>query len=609
MYEYNKLEEAEAVVVNTMKFLFLIGMNGDDSAKDLIYGTDEKPSFVVFDEAHMLPELTFQYSNRGAVSIRKVSRILNKSVFNAYSLCKNSKNLKNSKLMKTLDKQRKKLMDMKIELEELYDVCKKYGEDNTNTMILLTVAMLQDKDSYEAHLYKQILNILKKIYKTYDLLEQAKISKEMSGLKKTLKKEDRRRKLEALLDEDWPYLQRKAGWIKELLSNYQQLNELNKNWRYYIALSPVELLPSIGRGTFNAKPIRETVKRCPVLFGSGTLRNYIIGQIQYFTEQSNINKPLLIEATGGGSPFDIGICQDWYGGFPNSSKLQNILGLLGIDVMWDAQNSSGKTRKEVYDGITSRSYFNKPGMLASIVPSSFSNDGPVFWVKDYFLSRLRHYAFINGDNSVDIKDFNVIEDEIWDAVSETLRRFIEGVEYQGKKYSAEDGGILILCTSYAQIEFLRELFKKKADDRFFMGKELFWWQASLSNEAESFTERFSKQARGILFGTERFWTGLDLENEECRGVIIFKLPFMSHSDTFLNIVTNAMTGGYWDASNAGSNLNKLIMSWRTFQGIGRLIRNKNDWGFLSILDERFYKGQYAETLQINLKTLYNIMEV
>jgi ATP-dependent DNA helicase DinG len=109
------------------------------------------------------------------------------------------------------------------------------------------------------------------------------------------------------------------------------------------------------------------------------------------------------------------------------------------------------------------------------------------------------------------------------------------------------------------------------------------------------TRQFRQRDRAVLFGLKSFWEGVDVTGEALSLVVIDKLPFDPPDDPVNEARVSAMkqAGENWFGGYA---LPMAIL--RLKQGIGRLLRTKDDRGVMAILDKRLYTKSYgAETLR------------
>jgi ATP-dependent DNA helicase DinG len=105
-------------------------------------------------------------------------------------------------------------------------------------------------------------------------------------------------------------------------------------------------------------------------------------------------------------------------------------------------------------------------------------------------------------------------------------------------------------------------------------------------------EEFRNQGNAVLFATQSFWEGVDVTGQALSCVIIDKLPFASPSDPLLaaRIDRIRRQGGnpFMDYQ-----LPAAVIALK--QGLGRLIRSKDDYGILAVLDSRLHTKRYGKT--------------
>lgn len=107
-------------------------------------------------------------------------------------------------------------------------------------------------------------------------------------------------------------------------------------------------------------------------------------------------------------------------------------------------------------------------------------------------------------------------------------------------------------------------------------------------------EWFRETPSAVLFGTASFWEGVSIEGEQLSCVIIDRIPFQVPDDPVYEAQCEALKSrgeGSWFADLA---LPHAIM--RLKQGVGRLIRHRNDRGLVAILDPRLTRKQYGRAI-------------
>ena len=101
----------------------------------------------------------------------------------------------------------------------------------------------------------------------------------------------------------------------------------------------------------------------------------------------------------------------------------------------------------------------------------------------------------------------------------------------------------------------------------------------------------------IIFGLDSFAEGLDLPGEACVHVIIVKLPF-SMPDNPIEKTQNR-----WIEKRGGNPFIEVTVpeaGIKLIQAVGRLIRTENDYGRVTILDNRIQTQRYGKQLLANL---------
>jgi len=169
-----------------------------------------------------------------------------------------------------------------------------------------------------------------------------------------------------------------------------------------------------------------------------------------------------------------------------------------------------------------------------------------------------------------------------DAIGERVFEFL----------TLSDGRAFVLFTSYKLLRKTAETLKGRCEEK--------GWRVFVQGEGmprRRMLTEFAKHGRGVLFGTESFWTGVDVPGEALSNVIITRLPFAvpDHPMTAARLEKIEADGGnpFMEYS-----VPEAVLKLR--QGVGRLIRRASDKGMIVVLDNRVLTKRYG---RIFLKAL------
>jgi len=149
-----------------------------------------------------------------------------------------------------------------------------------------------------------------------------------------------------------------------------------------------------------------------------------------------------------------------------------------------------------------------------------------------------------------------------------------------------NGRAFVLFTSYKTMMSLAQRMESELDRTY-----TFMVQGQGSSRTRML-ERFKKSANGVLFGTDSFWTGVDVPGEALSNVIITRLPFAVPDHPLIEAKLEYIEGNGGDPFTEYS-LPEAILKLR--QGVGRLIRTKTDQGIVVILDNRILSRSYGQS--------------
>jgi len=150
-----------------------------------------------------------------------------------------------------------------------------------------------------------------------------------------------------------------------------------------------------------------------------------------------------------------------------------------------------------------------------------------------------------------------------------------------KILNVTNGRAFVLATSNASMNALYELVSSRVRFPCFL-------QGTMSKSG--LLESFRETQNAVLFATQSFWQGIDVQGEQLSCVIIDKLPFAVPTDPIV-----AARSRFIDENGGRSffeySVPQAVISLK--QGVGRLIRSRSDKGVIAILDPRLRTKSYG----------------
>jgi ATP-dependent DNA helicase DinG len=168
-----------------------------------------------------------------------------------------------------------------------------------------------------------------------------------------------------------------------------------------------------------------------------------------------------------------------------------------------------------------------------------------------------------------------------DALEHWIRHFVK--ETSGRAF--------VLFTSYKSMTAMAERFEAEFNDQY-----TFLVQGQ-SGSRTRVLDQFKKSGNGVLFGTDSFWTGVDVPGAALSNVIITRLPFAVPDHPLIEAKLEYIEAQGGDPFTEFS-LPEAILKLR--QGVGRLIRTRTDRGIVVILDNRILSRPYGRAFLLAL---------
>jgi len=152
-----------------------------------------------------------------------------------------------------------------------------------------------------------------------------------------------------------------------------------------------------------------------------------------------------------------------------------------------------------------------------------------------------------------------------------------------KSSIAINGKTVVLFTSYAALRSVANLIKSELSQN-----NVQVLAQGIDGSPQQLIRRFNENPNSVILGTNSFWEGVDFERNNLKLLIITRLPFQVPTDP----IVQARSSNYENPFREYS-VPQAILKFR--QGIGRLIRSKEDRGTVVILDNRVIERSYGRT--------------
>lgn len=116
--------------------------------------------------------------------------------------------------------------------------------------------------------------------------------------------------------------------------------------------------------------------------------------------------------------------------------------------------------------------------------------------------------------------------------------------------------------------------------------------------AAKISKQFIHHEPAILLGANTFWQGVDFPRNLLENLIVAQLPFDTPSDPYNHALYSIERS---KGKNPFYSITLPKATLRLRQGMGRLLRTKDDFGTIFILDPRLLSKRYGSTILANLR--------
>jgi ATP-dependent DNA helicase DinG len=163
------------------------------------------------------------------------------------------------------------------------------------------------------------------------------------------------------------------------------------------------------------------------------------------------------------------------------------------------------------------------------------------------------------------------------------------IERAAEILKISDGRAFVLCTSYRMVNQTHAQLSEQLPHLHVLR------QGEMPRG--KLVEEFRADVKSALVGTSTFWQGIDVPGEALQCVILMRLPFAAPDDPLVEARMEALQKRNEDPFYSYQVPQAIIM-FR--QGFGRLIRHRDDYGLVAILDPRVVRKRYGEMFLASL---------
>ena len=165
------------------------------------------------------------------------------------------------------------------------------------------------------------------------------------------------------------------------------------------------------------------------------------------------------------------------------------------------------------------------------------------------------------------------------------------MEYINRILEITGGHAFLLFTSFRQMNRVHEMLSRE-------GKYPLLLQGMKPKSA--ILELFRKTPGCVLCATSSFWQGVDVRGEALQAVVIDKLPFQVPTDPVVSARFRRMKMKGEDPFREYA-IPSAVISLR--QGLGRLVRSREDRGIMAVLDSRLWNKWYGKYFLESLSSI------
>ncbi|MGH9392755.1 MAG: ATP-dependent DNA helicase [Terriglobales bacterium] len=166
--------------------------------------------------------------------------------------------------------------------------------------------------------------------------------------------------------------------------------------------------------------------------------------------------------------------------------------------------------------------------------------------------------------------------------------FRQALEEIAALVTASSGRAFVLCTSHAQMRLFHAQLERRLPFPLLL-------QGTAPRHLLLY--RFRATPGAVLFATNSFWQGVDVQGEQLRCVIIDRLPFASPGDPVVAARIRSLQAQGKSAFHEFQ-VPEAVLALK--QGFGRLIRSSSDRGVLALLDSRIVSKGYGRQFLASL---------